>query len=116
MTTNKNSTKYYSQKHEESVAKALKGSVVKGSGASKFSLGDVRVSDKILIECKTSTEEKQSYSVKKSVLEKIAQESREMRRYFSILAFNFGPNTENYYIIDEDTVKFLVECINENYN
>ena len=109
-------TKYYSDKQERAVAKALGGKQVGGSGASLRSLGDVRVGDKILIECKTSTSEKNSYSVKRAVLEKIRKEAVEMRRYYSILAFNFGPETEKYYVIDENTVRFLIDAINNEYN
>lgn len=107
-------TKYYSNIQEKSVAKSLGGKQVSGSGASKFSLGDVRL-DKILVECKTSETVKSSYSVKKRILDKIKEEARLMRKYYSMLAFNFGPGTENYYVIDEDTAKFLVEKITEEY-
>ena len=108
-------TKYYSNIQEKAVAKALGGRQVRGSGASPFSLGDVRL-DRILVECKTSTTEKSSYSVKKAVLDKIRKEAIEMGKYYSILAFNFGPDSKNYYVIDEDTAKFLVEKIEEEYN
>lgn len=107
-------TKYYSNIQEKSVAKSLGGTQVRGSGASSFSKGDVRL-DKILIECKTSETLKTSYSVKKRILEKAKEEARAMHKYYSILAFNFGPGTENYYVIDEDTAKFLVDKITEEY-
>ena len=109
------STKYYSDKQEKEIAKKLGGKQVGGSGASQFSKGDVRVGERILIECKTTTTEKNSYSVKKKVLDKISAEAKSMGKFFSILAFNFGPETNNYYVIDEDTVKFLIEKINEEY-
>lgn len=108
-------TRYYSNLQERDVARKLGGKQVGGSGSSIRSLGDVRVGSKILLECKTTMTEKTSYSVKKEILEKIRKEARIMGRYFSILAFNFGPETENYYVIDEDTMKFLVDKINEEY-
>lgn len=108
-------TKYYSNIQEKAVAKALGGRQVRGSGASPFSLGDVRL-EKVLVECKTSTVQKSSYSVKKSVLDKIRKEAIEMGKYYSMLAFNFGPESKNYYVIDEDTAKFLVEMIDKIYN
>ena len=114
MKANNKPTKYFSTKQEKAVAKVLKGSTVGGSGCSKFSLGDVRL-DHVLIECKTSTTDKGSYCVKKEVLNKIREESRLMGKYYSILAFNFGPNSENYYVIDEDTAKFLINKIDEEY-
>lgn len=107
-------TKYYSNIQEKSVANSLGGKQVRGSGASAFSKGDVRL-DKVLIECKTSETIKNSYSVKKSILEKIKDEARLMHKYYSILAFNFGPGTENYYVIDEDTAKFLISKITDEY-
>lgn len=108
------STKYYSDKQEKAVAKSLKGRQVGGSGASAFSKGDVSLGH-ILIECKTSMTEKSSYSVKKEVLEKAHREALSMRKFFSVLAFNFGPNSDNYYVIDENTMKFLVEKVEEEY-
>lgn len=109
-----NSTKYYSNKQEKTVARTLKGHQVGGSGASIYQKGDVSL-DKILIECKTSITDKSSYSVKKETLDKIREESIMMHKYFSILAFNFGPSSENYYVIDQDTMKYLVDKINEEY-
>lgn len=108
------STKYYSNKQEKAVARSLKGHQVGGSGASAFSKGDVSL-DHILVECKTSMIEKSSYSVKKSVLDKAHKEAKIMHKFFSILAFNFGPDTDNYYVIDEETMKYLANKIEEDY-
>ena len=106
--------KIYSNKQEKSVAKALGGRQVRGSGASIFSKGDVSL-NRVLVECKTSISEKTSYSIKKKILEKIKDEARIMGKYFSVLAFNFGPDSQNYYVIDEDTMKYLAEKIVEDY-
>lgn len=108
------STKYYSNKQEKDVARKLKGHQVGGSGASIYSKGDVSVGH-IFIECKTSMTEKASYSVKKEVLDKAHKEAKEMHKFFSVLAFNFGPDTDNYYVIDEDTMKYLAEKVEEEY-
>ena len=108
-------TKFYSDKQEKAVAKALKGRQVSGSGASAYSKGDVSLKN-ILIECKTSVTEKNSYTVKKAVLDKIHKEAKEMRKFFAVQSFNFGPGSENYYVIDEETMKFLVSKIDEEYN
>lgn len=112
---NKDSTKYYSNKQERLVAKSLGGKQVSGSGASIFSKGDVRVGNKILVECKTSMTEKTSYSIKQNILDKIEKEAKEMGKYFSMLAFNFGPNTKNYYVLNEEAIKFFVEKVVEEY-
>ena len=52
MTKNKDSTRYFSSKQEEYVAKLINGRTVSNSGAAKFTCGDV-VSDEFIIECKT---------------------------------------------------------------
>lgn len=109
------STRYFSDRQEKAIAKALNGRQVSGSGASVFQKGDVSLRN-MLIEAKTSVTEKPSYSVKKEVIDKIHKEARSMRKLFAVLAFNFGPNSENYYVIDEDTMKFLVDKIIEEYN
>ena len=109
-------TKEFSSAQERSVAKALGGRQVAGSGASIYSLGDVSLKDaRLLMECKTSVTPKESYSVKKEILKKIEKESREMRLFHSSLAFNFGPGSENYYVIDENLMRFLVQKLSEEY-
>ena len=66
MTNNKEATRYYSNKQEQSVCKALGGVQTSNSGAARFSAGDVIVKDaSMLIECKCSMTEKQSISLKK---------------------------------------------------
>lgn len=112
MTKNKESTRYASQKHEESVAKALNGRRQPNSGASKFSAGDV-VTNQFLIECKTCLTEKQSFTIKRDWLEKNKEEMFSVRKRLSALCFNFGNNTSNYYIISEPLMKYLVDKIDE---
>ena len=51
MTKNKDSTRYFSSKQEEYVAKLINGRTVSNSGAAKFTCGDV-VSDDFIIECR----------------------------------------------------------------
>ena len=108
MTNNKKSTRYYSGRQERKVAKSLNGRTVANSGASDFVAGDV-TTDNFLIECKTCTTEKKSFSIKKEWLEKNKEEAFEMGKSYSALAFNFGPDTENYYVIDERLFKKLLE-------
>ena len=38
-----------------------------------------------------------------------------MRLYNSCISFNFGPETDNYYVISEKLMKFLVEKLQEEY-
>ena len=63
-------TRFYSNRQEKAVAKAVGGKQVSNSGATAFSKGDVRTAD-WLIECKTCTTEKKSFSIKKEGLERI---------------------------------------------
>lgn len=116
MTNNKEATRYFSDIHESSVAKALGGTKVANSGAGKFSGGDVVQKDaSLLIECKTVMKEKQSVSVKKDWLVKNKEEAFSKRLDNNCLCINFGPGTPNYYVIEEKLMKFLVEKL-EEYN
>lgn len=103
-------TRFYSNKQEKAVAKAIRGKQVSNSGATAFNKGDV-TTDSFLIECKTCVTEKQSFSIKKEWLEKNKEEAFEMGKDYSILAFNYGPDTDNYYVIDERLFKLLQEYI-----
>ena len=105
-------TRYYSDKQEKTVAKIIGGKQVANSGATAFNKGDA-VSDKCLVECKTCTKPKQSFSIKKEWLEKNAEEAFAMNKQYSILAFNYGEDEDNYYILDERTFKKFLDFINE---
>ena len=105
-------TRFYSSKQEKQVAKAVGGKKVANSGATAFEKGDV-TTDNFLIECKTCTTEKKSFSIKKEWLEKNKEEAFEMGKSYSALAFNFGPDSENYYVIDEKLFKELIEYLDK---
>lgn len=105
-------TRFYSNKQEKAVAKALGGKQVSNSGATVFSKGDVRT-DKFLVECKTCVEDKKSFSIKKEWIEKNKEEAFAMRKPYQAIAFNFGPNSENYYVIDEKMFLRLKEVLDE---
>ena len=114
MTKNKESTRYYSNNHEESICKALGGHRQPNSGASKFNKGDIVVdSANMLVEAKTTMSEKESFSVKKEWFIKNKNEAFTIRRSNQAICFNFGPNQENYYVINERLMKFLVEKLGE---
>lgn len=111
---NKNSTRYYSDKHEKSVCLALGAKQQSNSGAGKFNKGDVVIPDAgMLIECKTSMSEKQSVSIKKEWIEKNKSEGFSIRMPNNAVCFNFGPETSNYYVINEKLMKFLIEKLLE---
>ena len=106
-------TRFYSSRQEKKVAKAVGGKQVSNSGATAFNKGDV-TSDNFLIECKTCVEDKKSFSIKKDWLEKNKEEAFEMGKDYSALAFNFGPGSENYYVIDERLFKILKEAVDND--
>lgn len=112
MTNNKKSTRYYSGRQERKVTKALNGKLVANSGACNFVAGDV-TTDRFLIECKTCTSDKQSFSIKKDWIKKNQEEAFAVGKDYSAIAFNFGPDSENYYVIDENLFKLLKEYLEE---
>lgn len=113
---NVNSTRYHSDAHEKSICKALGAYQQPNSGAAKFSKGDI-VHDgaSMLIEAKCAMIEKQSVSVRKEWFEKNQAEAFSIRRDNQAVCINFGPDTDNYYIINERLMKFLVEKLEEFY-
>lgn len=100
-------TRYYSSKQESSIAKSLDGVQQINSGATPFAKGDV-ICDDWLIECKTKESETKSFSIKREWLDKNSSEALFMGKKYNALAFNFGPNTPNYYVLDECTFKELM--------
>lgn len=117
MNNNKESTRYYSDKHEKSVCKALGAGQTANSGATKFKKGDcIHKSASMLIECKTTMTEKESVSIKKEWIEKNKMEAFENRLDNSCICINFGPETKNYYVIDEKLMTFLIEKLEEDYS
>jgi hypothetical protein len=97
-------TRFYSNRQEKAVAKAVSGKQTANSGATPFYKGDV-TTDNWLIECKTSTSEKQSFSIKREWLEKNQEEAFAMGKDYNALCFDFGDNGNRYYVIDEKTFK-----------
>ena len=119
---NKESTRYYSEKHENSVCGALGGYRQPNSGAAKFSVGDVTVEAgkvRVLIECKTCMTDKDSFSIKKEWVDKNKKELRLGGYDLSSICFNFGPSkthSENLYIINESTMAYLIEKLSLENN
>lgn len=114
MTSNKEATRYYSDLHEKSVCKALGASQTANSGAGKWSKGDcVKRNASLLIECKTTMSEKQSVSIKKEWIDKNREEAFSNRLDNNCLCINFGPGSDNYYVISEKLMKFLVQKLEE---
>ena len=112
MTNNKNSTRFYSDRHEKRTAKSLNAKVQTSSGSSAFLKGDV-VSNNCLIECKTRESEVKSVSIKKEWLDKIEEQCFAMGKRFPILAFDFGDG-ENYYVINDRVMKQFIEWLDKD--
>ena len=108
----KHPTRYFSSIQEKSVEKDLGGERTKNSGATTFDKGDVKT-DKFLIECKTKTTPSQSISIKKEWIEKNNKEALFMGKPYAAIAFNFGPDQDNYYIIDKFLFQELIEYLGE---
>ena len=93
--------RFYSKNQEVRVAKIVGGKRTLNSGVTLFQKGDVETSD-FLIECKTSIEEKKSFSIKHEWLKKLKLEARSMGNPHYALLFNYGGyESENYCIISE---------------
>ena len=107
-------TRSYSSKQEKTVSKAVGGKVQKNSGATDFAKGDVVTSGKnsFLLECKTKTSSSASISIKKEWFEKNKQECLLTGTPHQAIVFNFGPDEENHYIIDEYLFLELLEHLN----
>lgn len=109
---NRLATRYFSNKQEKAVAETVGGRQTSNSGATAFDKGDVCTKE-IMFECKTSMSDKNSYSIKKEVLEKVEKEKSQAGKTFSCLVFNFGPNRENYYVINEKFMQFVIDNFNK---
>ena len=92
-------TRFYSNRQEKTVAKAVGGHKVANSGATAFNKGDV-VTDRVLIECKTCTKEQSSFTIKKQWILKNREEAFSMHKDYSALAIDFGDG-EQYYVINQ---------------
>lgn len=112
-------TRYFSENQEKAVCKLVGEDIcfrTSNSGAGLWRKGDaICKKASMLIECKTCTADKDSFSIKKEWFEKNNKEKKDQRLLNSSIAFNFGPNQKNYFIIDENLFKYLIErLIEEN--
>ena len=95
------STRYFSDLQEKHIAKVTGGKVQSNSGGTKFGGGDVHT-EKFLIEAKTSTTPKKSFSINGKWLLKAKEQAFEQGKEESVLAFRFSPDDESdYYVLTE---------------
>ena len=114
----KKPTRYYSKKQENYVAAMVGGKTTPNSGATLLEKGDITTKNNSgwIIECKTKTSKSESITIKKEWLKKLKEEAVFMHKRNQALIFNFGPDTENYAIIDMDlfnTLKEYLESLEE---
>ncbi len=114
--TLKHSTRYYSDLQETDICKKFGATKQPNSGSGHFRKGDaINYNASILIEAKTCTSEKESFSIKKEWIKKNKNEAYTQRVFHGCVAFNFGPEQDNYFVIDEKLFKFLIEKLEEEY-
>ena len=106
-TPKKKTTRESSTDQEKQIAKSLKAKRTSNSGATFFGKGGDLIKDDWTIEAKTCQSHKKSFSIKKEWIEKLRFESLHNGTKHNALAFQFGPEEENFYIIDENTFNSL---------
>ena len=104
-------TRFYSNKQEKHIAKAVNGNKVANSGATPFYKGDVITAD-WLFEAKTKTTESASFSIKREWLEKNKEEAFAMGKAYNALVIDFGDGKQ-YYIVDEKTFLQMKGSMND---
>ena len=104
-------TRFYSKKQENSVAKAVGGKRTLNSGATMFGGKSDVLTHKFAVECKTKTADSDSISIKKEWIEKLNREALFDGKDHYAVAISFGPNSPNYYIIDEISFKEYLEFL-----
>lgn len=104
--------KAFSEKQETEIAKTMGGKVQTGSGGTRFGGGDVHTAT-MFIEAKTVTKDQTSVSIKKEWLEKAKQQAFEQSKNSYALAFRFGPDQKDYYVVDETFFKQAVKLLEE---
>lgn len=102
-------TRFYSNRQEKSVAKAIGGKQTANSGATKFSKGDV-TTDNWLIECKTCVKPQKTFTLHKEWFDKNKEEAFAMGKDYNAVVFDFGDG-EQHYIINERMFKKLLNFI-----
>lgn len=111
------SRKAASNLQEKQVAILVNGNIQPASGGTSHGGGDV-LTKNWFFECKTVTSTKNSYSIKKTVLDKMYEQMYEQKRDYSALVFRFSPEGDDYMVIDSNTFKYMMDCANycDKYN
>lgn len=108
----KNLGKDYSDKQEKQIAKMVGGRTQSNSGGTKFGGGDVHTSN-ILIEAKTLTKPKDTFTIRKEWLDKAREQAFEQNKVWSALAFRFDPDGPDYFVVSKHLFSILVQALEE---
>lgn len=106
----KSKGKDYSVSQEHDIARLLNGRVQSNSGGTRFGGGDVHT-EQFFIEAKTPTKEQTSFSIKKEWIDKMREQAFEQGKLYAALAFRFGPDEQDYFVIDSRMMRELVSHI-----
>lgn len=101
-------TRDASSNQEKHLAKILNGKITPNSGGTKFGGGDV-IAEPFLIEAKTVMTAKKSFSIKKEWLEKVKEQAFEQGLSYGVVAFQFEPEGNNYFVLNESQFKEYLE-------
>jgi len=102
-------TRWYSNRQEKTIAKQIQGKQVANSGATAFNKGDV-TTDLFLIEAKTCTTERKTFTLHKEWFSKNEEEAFAMGKPYNAVAVDFGDG-EQHYIISEKLFKKLLDFL-----
>lgn len=96
-----------SKDQELRIAHRVGGSVQSNSGGTKFGGGDI-LTDMFLIEAKTPLTPKASFSIRYDWIMKAQEQAFEQGKLSAVLAFQFMPYGNNYYILNEhDFIEYV---------
>lgn len=101
-----------SSKQEKSIQRQLEflgAKLVPASGGTKFDSGDVRISNHLLIECKTVTKRQISFSIREEWLSKVKEQAFEQGISHSCVAFRFKPDGDDNIVIPLSFFKELLD-------
>lgn len=101
-----------SQKQEKQIAKMVGGRTQANSGGTRFGGGDVHTKN-LFIEAKTPLADKASFSIKKEWLDKAQEQAFEQAKDNYALAFRFGPEEPDFFVIDGRLFRQLIEYLEE---
>lgn len=101
-----------SEIQEKEIAKYLGGKTQPNSGGTKFGGGDI-LTKQFLIEAKTPTTSRSSFSIRRAWILKAYEQAFEQGKSYSAIAFRFQPYGDDYFIINKKLFKQLIIMLEE---